>query len=174
MSTFKQFNSECSNCTANKTVKALDFACYKIPPNVDKVVPFNSYRSGVHVLDHDVSTFKQVNCMVMKKCIAQLVISAGATIVVPNSTAQIRTNGAFVADIECRQENGVSVLMNEFERCNSLYQPSFQYRVGSPAVSDLDVGDYEGGRGIHSFRTREQAQQWKLPHIKPFSNIVIL
>lgn len=167
MSTFKLFNSQCPNCAAEKKVKALDFAPSKIHPNIN--VPFDNYRHGVHVLDHDISTFKKIGCEPAMKCIAQLVIPAGTIIVVPSSTAQIRTNGAFVANIEC-QQNGVFALLNEFNQCHSLYKPSFQYRAGSPAVSDLDVGDYEGGKGIHSFRTKEQAQLWELSYIKPSSN----
>jgi hypothetical protein len=67
MSTFKQFSSECSNCATEKIVKILDF----VPPNVNKAVPFDNYRHGVHVLDHDVSAFKKIGCEQMMKCIAQ-------------------------------------------------------------------------------------------------------
>jgi len=172
MSTFKQFNSECSNCTANKIVKTLHFGSGKFPLNEDEDVPFHNYRPGVHVLDHNVSTFKQVNCKGMGQCIAQLVILPGTSIVVPSSTtAQIRTNGGVVANIQCINRNGVSVPRSEFDRCNSFFQPEILYRVGYPVESDLDVGDHEDGKGIHSFRTREQAQQWASPYIKLFSNI---
>lgn len=102
--------------------------------------------------------------MPLKKCIATLVIPAGATIVVPNnSMTKIRSNGAFVHNIECELEHDDSkIQLYSLNRCTSWYDNDFEYRVGSHVASDLDTRAHYCTKGIHSFITKEQAQKWDL------------
>ncbi len=133
-------------------------------PHVEQ---YDNYGIGVHTLDRDIKTYKAVSCESrrffngnpLKQCIATLVIPKGTTIVVPQPD-NIRSNRAFVADIECMY-NGNKIYINEFGRCKSFFDPSFKYNVKTTVASDLNTnGSATCAEGIHSVFTREEAKKW--------------